>query len=464
MTRTPGVPRTAAGGRRWPRRLAHVAFALCLFGESPGAGGGARGQDAARSVVVAEYDGVIHPIAAEFVDDVLTRAAGSRAEVAVLVLRTPGGLLESTRTIVSRILASPVPVVVFISPAGSRAASAGFLITLAADVAAMSPGTHVGAAHPVSAGGGEAGNETMAEKAAADTAAYARTLAEGRNRNAALAAEAVTKSRAFTEREALEAVPPLIDLAADDLAGLLRQLDGRTVRRFDGRTVTVRTAGAIVERIEPTWRQSVLSAIAHPQLAYLLFTLGMLGLVVELWNPGFVLPGVAGGVCLLLAVFAFQILPVDVTGLLLVLFGMALLGAEVMVPSFGVLGVGGIVALLAGSLMITREVPGITVSYGVILPVVAAAAVVMLGLGRLAAKAQRMRPGTGVDALVGAQAESLAPLGPQQPGQVAVRGEIWRALSDVPVPAGCSLRVVRVTGLTLHVRALEKADPPGGAS
>ena len=320
----------------------------------------------------------------------------------MLVLRTPGGLLESTRTIVSRMLASPVPVVVFISPAGSRAASAGFLITLAADVAAMSPGTHVGAAHPVSASGEQAGSDAMAQKATADTAAYARTLAEGRQRNAALAAEAVTESRAFTEREALDAVPPLIDLAAENLDDLLRQLDGRTVRRFDGGTVTLRTAGARIERMEPTWRQSVLSTIAHPQLAYLLFSLGMLGLVVELWNPGFVLPGVAGGVCLLLAVFAFQILPVDVTGLLLVLFGMALLGAEVMVPSFGVLGIGGIVALVAGSLMITREVPGISVGYGVILPVVGAAAVLVLGLGRLAVRRsedalrhRRGRPGRG---------------------------------------------------------------------
>jgi membrane-bound serine protease (ClpP class) len=439
-------------------------LALCLLLESPGPSRTVRAQGAAPGVVVAEYDGIIHPIAAEFVDDVLTRAARSRAEVAVLVLRTPGGLLESTRAIVSRILASPVPVVVFISPAGSRAASAGFLIILAADVAAMSPGTHVGAAHPVSAGGADAADDTTARKATADTAAYARTLADGRHRNATLAGEAVTESRAFTEREALEAVPPLIDLAADDLDALLRQLDGRTVRRFDGRTVTVRTAGARVERIEPTWRQRALSAIAHPQLAYLLFTLGMLGLVVELWNPGFVLPGVAGGVSLLLAVFAFQILPVDVTGLLLVLFGIALLGAEVMVPSFGVLGIGGIVALIAGSLMITREVPGVSVGYGVILPIAGAAAVLVLGLGRLAVQAQRLRPSAGVDRLVGAHAESLAPIGPQQPGQVRVRGEIWRAVSEVPVPAGRALRVVRVAGLTLHVRALEDAAPPGGES
>jgi membrane-bound serine protease (ClpP class) len=185
---------------------------------------------------------------------------------------------------------------------------------------------------------------------------------------------------------------------------------------------------------------------------------------VEFWNPGFVLPGVAGGVCLLLAVFAFQILPVDVTGLLLVLFGMALLGAEVMVPSFGVLGVGGIVALLAGSLMITREVPGIRVGYGIILPVVGAAAVLVLGLGRLAVQAQRMPSDTGIAGLVGAHAESLAPLGPLQPGQVRVRGEIWRAVSEAPVPAGQAVRVVRVAGLTLHVRALEDDPPPGGES
>jgi membrane-bound serine protease (ClpP class) len=413
-------------------------------------------------VVVAEYDGIIHPIAAEFVDDLLTRAATPRAELAVLILRTPGGLLESTRTIVSRLLESPVPVVVFISPAGARAASAGFLITLAADVAVMSSGTHIGAAHPVSASGGEAGNETMTKKAAADTAAYARTLAQGRQRNAALAAEAVTESRAFTEREALEAVPPLIDLAADDLDALLRQLDGRIVRRFDGRAVTVRTAGAVIERVEPTWRQTVLSTIAHPQLAYLLFTLGMLGLVVEFWNPGFVLPGVAGGLCLLLAVFAFQILPIDVTGLLLVLFGMALLGAEVMVPSFGILGIGGIAALLAGSLMITREVPGIIVGWSVILPAVGAAAVIVIGLGRLAVGAQRRRPHAAKYGLVGMEAESLAPLGPHVQGQVRVRGEIWRAVADVPVPAGRTVRVAGVDGLTLHVRPSDEFDRSGG--
>jgi len=417
-------------------------------------------------VVVGEYDGVIHPIAAEFVADVLDAAERSRARAAVLVLRTPGGLLESTRTIVSRMIASPVPVVVFVAPGGARAASAGFLITLAADVAAMAPGTHIGAAHPVSAGGQPAaeGEGVMAQKAAADTAAYARTLAEARGRNVTLAAEAVTESRAFTEREALAASPPLIDLAADDVPALLQGLDGRQIRRFDGRLVTLRTRDADVERVVPTWRQTVLGAIAHPQVAYLLLTLGMLGLVVEFWNPGFVLPGVAGGLSLLLAFFAFQILPVDVTGLLLLVFGLALLGAEVMTPAFGVLGIGGIVALVAGSLMVTREVPGIRVGLDVILPVVGAAAVIVLGLGRLGLQIQRRQSPAGSHGLAGVSAEALTPLGPDAPGQIRVRGEIWRAVSERPLPAGQRLRVVHVTGLTAHVRASDDAEPAGDST
>jgi membrane-bound serine protease (ClpP class) len=193
-----------------------------------------------------------------------------------------------------------------------------------------------------------------------------------------------------------------------------------------------------------------------------LLTLGMLGLIVEFWNPGFVLPGVAGGLCLLLAFFAFQVLPVNLAGLLLLVFGLALLGAELMVPSFGVLGVGGIVALLAGSLMLTRGVPDVRVSYGVILPVVAAAAVVMLGLGRLGLQAQRLPSSGGIAGLVGARGEALTPFEPRRPGQMRVHGEIWRAVSDSPVMAGQELRVVGADGLTLQVQPLEPAEPAGG--
>ena len=421
-------------------------------------------QDNPRHIVVAEYDGIIHPIAAEFFDDVLARADGSGAIATVITLRTPGGLVDSTRTIVSRMISARAPVVVFVSPGGGRAASAGFLIILAADVAVMSPGTHIGAAHPVPAGGESSGGEVMAEKSAQDTAAYARSIAEARQRNASLAAAAVIESRAFTEREALDAKPPLIDFVAADVDDLLGQLDGRVVRRFDGRTVTLSTRGATRQRVEMSRRQSILGTLAHPQIAYLLLTFGMLGLIVEFWNPGLIAPGVAGAVCLLLAFFAFQVLPISLTGVLLIALGLALLGAEVISPAFGALGVAGIIALLAGSLLITREVPGITVSYNVILPAVAAVAAVVGGLGRLALKAQRQPSVAGAEALVGRQGVALTPIGPQQAGQISINGEIWRAVSTGTVLTSQPARVTACEGLTLHVLPVETANPTGGAS
>jgi membrane-bound serine protease (ClpP class) len=405
--------------------------------------------------VVAEYDGIIHPISAEFLDQTIAHADTTGATLTVLVLRTPGGLLESTRAMVSRMIAARAPIVVFVAPSGGRAASAGFILALAADVAAMAPGTHMGAAHPVS-GGGEQVNETLSKKAAEDAAAYARTLAEARGRNVALAAEAVTTSRAFTDREALAARPPLIDLVASDVHDLLRQLDGRTLTRFDGRTITLETTGIVIDQVEMTRRQEFLSAIAHPQIAYLLLTLGMLGLTVELWNPGAILPGVAGGLCLLLAFFAFQVLPVNTIGLLLVAFGVGLLLLELKVPSFGVLGIGGTISLLIGSLMITNEVPGVSVSLGVIVPAVLAISGIMLVLGRLAVAAQRAPAVSGAEGLVGELGRTLTPLAPGTGGQVHVHGEIWRATSDVPVPPARTVRVTAISGLTL---AVEPAEP-----
>ena len=417
---------------------------------------------AAPRVVVAEYDGIIHPITAEFVDEVITRADTIGASVTVLVLRTPGGLLESTRTIVSRMLAARAPVVVYVGPSGARAASAGFVILLAADVAAMAPGTHIGAAHPVSAGGEQPGGETMAKKAASDVAAYVRSLAEGRGRNAVLAAEAVQESRAFTDREALSATPPLIDLVAPSIDELLAQLDGREVKRFDGSPVTVHTAGAAIERPQMTRRQNFLSAIAHPQIAYLLLTLGMLGVTVELWSPGAVLPGVVGGTCLLLAFFAFQVLSVDAVGLLLIVFGVALLVLEIKVPSFGALGIGGTIALLIGSVMVTNDIPGVRVSYQFVVPVALAVAAILLFLGRLAVKAQRIPPVTGAEGLIGKTGRTLTPIGADEPGAVSVHGEIWRATASAPIAAGHDIRVTAVSGLTLHVEASESGGGDGG--
>ena len=412
---------------------------------------GAAGQAAKRPLaVVAELDGIIHPVSAEYLNGTIDQADTSGADVVVFVLRTPGGLLDSTRAIVSRMIVSRAPVVVFVGPSGARAASAGFIITLAADVAVMAPATHIGAAHPVS-GTGQQMDPTMSAKVASDTAAYARSLAEARGRDVELAALAVTESRSFTDHEALAATPPLIDFAARDLDDLLRKLDGRTVRRFDGRTTTVHSANAEIRRVEMTRRQQLLSAIAHPQVAYILMTLGILGLTVELWNPGAVLPGVVGGLALLLAFFAFQIVPVNTAGLLLVIFGLALLVLELKIPSFGALGVGGTISLIIGSVMMTREVPGISVGLGVILAVAIGLAAIVLGLGRLALKAQRLRPQTGIEAMIGEVGRARTPLAADAPGHIDVHGEIWRAVSRAPLPPGAPVRVVEVNGLTLVV-------------
>jgi membrane-bound serine protease (ClpP class) len=420
----------------------------------------AQPESSTRHVIVIEIDGIIQPITAEYFTDAIDQADTTGAELIVLVLRTPGGLLDSTRTMVSRMITSRAPVVVFVGPSGARAASAGFILLEAADVAAMAPGTHAGAAHPVS-GSGEKMDDATSQKAASDAAAYVRTLAEARGRNVALAADAVLQSRAFTDRESLDANPPLIDLDVKDVDELLMQLDGRTIKRFDGRTTTVHTKDAEIRRVDMTGRQRFLSFIAHPQVSYILMTLGLLGLTIELWNPGLIAPGVAGGVCLLLAFFAFQILPVNMAGLLLVVFGIALLFLELKVPSFGALGVGGAVSLILGSLMLTDVVPGVRVGLGIVLPPAIGFVAIFLFLGRLALRAQRRPPVTGAQALVGQLARVRTPLLPDEPGFVDLRGEIWRAVSLVPLPPGHPVRVTRIDGLTLTVEPAELTTSKG---
>jgi len=428
-------------------RVALVAAALVLA-----SGAGIHGQAPSRPVaVVAELDGIIHPVSAEYLTGVIDQADTSAADIVIIVLRTPGGLLESTQTIVSRMITSRAPVAILVAPSGGRAASAGFVLMMAADVAAMAPGTHIGAAHPVS-GSGETMDETTSKKAASDAAAYVRSLAEARGRNVMLAAEAVLESRAFTDREAMTASPPLVEFSAADVDTLLRQLDGKTIKRFDGRTTTLRTANAEVRRIEMSNRQRFLGAIAHPQIAYILLTLGMLGLTIELWSPGAILPGVAGGLCLLLAFFAFQILPVNTIGLLLILFGLALLILELKIPSFGALGVGGTVSLVIGSVMLTRDaIPGVPVGLGFIVPVALAVSAITLFLGRLALQTHRQRSVTGVDGMIGAGGRARNELGPDAAGQVDIHGEIWRAHSASHIAAGQPVRVTAVNGLTLVV-------------
>jgi membrane-bound serine protease (ClpP class) len=416
-------------------------------------------QPAAR-VYTAEIDGIIHPVAAEYVREVITKADADNATLVVFTLRTPGGLVDSTRDINNAIIHAKTPVAVFVGPSGNRAASAGFLITIAADIAAMAPATHIGAAHPV-AGNGEKVDDTMAKKMASDVAAYARTLATQRKRNVALVEQAVLESRSFTEQEALSASPPLIDLIANDVPDLLRKVDGRKIARFDGTSETLHTASAATVKIDMSWQQRVLSTIAHPQVAYLLLTLGTLGLTIELWSPGAVLPGVAGGICLLLAFFAFQVLPVSYAGVLLILFGLGLLVLEVKVTSYGLLGVGGVVSLLLGSMMlIDSPLPELQIGLRLIIPVTLGIAGILLFLVALAVNAQRTQPVTGVSAMLHETGYALTPIEPGGTGHVRTHGEIWTASANERIEAGTPVRVTAVEGLRLRVAADPGAAEP----
>jgi membrane-bound serine protease (ClpP class) len=423
-----------------------TAFLLLLLA----VGGAAR--QAAPVVYTTEVDGIIQPVIAEYLRAAIARADEANAALLVITLRTPGGLLDTTRDINSAIIAARTPIAVFVGPSGKRAASAGFLITIAADVAAMAPGTHIGAAHPVS-GTGEKIDEVMAKKVTSDTASYGRTLAAQRKRNATLIEQAVTESKSYTDQEAISAVPPLIDVVASDIPDLLRKIDGRTITRFDGRTQVLRVAGASTQPIQMTWAQNVLSWIAHPQIAYLLFTLGLLGITVEFWNPGSVFPGVAGGICLLLAFFALQVLPVSSAGILLILLGITLLILEVKVTSFGVLAVGGILSLFFGSLMlIDSPQPELQIGLRMIVPIVLATSGIILFLVRLALKAQRQRPVTGTSGMLAEIGRALTSIDPGGVGRVQAHGEIWTATAQEAVSAGDQVQVVDVKGLLLTVK------------
>ncbi len=432
-------------------RGALAAIAGCLLVQAALQPAASSGPDA-PAVVLAEVDSIIQPVSAEFMIETIDRAEADHAALVVFTLRTPGGLVDSTRAVVTRMLSASMPVAIFVGPSGARAASAGFILTIAADIAAMAPGTHIGAAHPVS-GDGEKMDETMSKKAAQDVAAYVRTLAGGRHRNVMLAEQAVNESRAFTEQEALNASPPLVDLVVRDVPELLEKLNGRIVHRFDGTSTTLRTADARLTKREMTLRQRVLSAIAHPNIAYLLLSLGMLGLTIELWTPGAVLPGIVGGVSLLLAFFALQLLPVNYAGLLLILLGLMLFALEIKVTSYGLLTVGGVVSLVFGSMILMDSpAPEFQLSLRIVLPVALAFAAIAVMLVRLGVAAQRQPAMTGIAGMIGEAGRALTPIAPAHPGRVAVHGEIWDAAAAESIAEGARVRIVSIEGLRVTVR------------
>jgi membrane-bound serine protease (ClpP class) len=392
------------------------------------------------------YDGVINPVAAEYITDGIVAAESAHRAAVVLQLDTPGGLDTSMRIIIKAINASTVPVIVYVSPSGSRAASAGTFITLAAHIAAMAPGTNIGSAHPVSMGGGEM-DEEMKKKVENDAAAYIRSIAEKRGRNAAWAEEAVRKSVNVTEEEAVKL--KIVDLVAADVPTLLAAVDGRTVETSDGKK-QLAIKGADIVRTPLSWRLRLLNALIDPNVAYVLMLLGTYGLLYELMSPGAILPGVVGSICLILAFYAFQTLPINYAGLLLILLAIILFVAEIKVPSYGLLTVGGIVAMFLGSVMLMKsQLPYLRVSLKVIVPSVLGTALFFLFVVGMAVRTFGARPVTGAEGLVGRYGVARSDLAPT--GTVFVHGELWEAQSSETVRRGDEVVVTAVEGLRLRV-------------
>ena len=420
---------------------------------------------AAAEVLVARVDGAIQDVQAEIVADALAEARDTDAALLVLELDTPGGLETSMRAMAQGLLASPVPVAVLVTPSGARAASAGFFLLMAGDVAAMAEGTTTGAAHPVLAIGGlvpvkpDDLDPTLLEKTTNDSLAFLRATAASRGHDPEQAVRAITENRTWTAAEAVDA--DLVDLVARDAADLVQRLDGRTLARVDGPPVTLALEGATLRRLEPSWRQHLLLFLSEPMLAFLLALAGLALLYVEVTHAGAVVPGVAGGLCLVLSLLGFSFLPISAVGVLLIVGGLGLLAVEVFVPGFLVFGIGGAVALAFGAVLLVRgPIPELRIPFVEVLGLVAPFAVLVVVLGRLAQKAHGRRAVTGAEGMPGQVGEVRRTLDPE--GLVFVEGELWRAVASGGVRIEPPARVVvrRVEGLTVVVDPL----PPEGAT
>lgn len=397
-------------------------------------------------VMVIKAAGIVNPVMSEFILKGIDEAVEEGGELVVIELDTPGGLDTSMRSIVKKIITSDIPVAVYVSPSGARAASAGVFITLSAHIAAMAPGTNIGAAHPVGIGGKI--DKTMAEKIVADTAAYIKTLAEKRGRNAEWAEEAVRKSVSITEKEALKL--NVIDIIAPDLKTLLQEIDEKVVETAIGE-VTLKTMDARIKYKEMSLRYKILDLISDPNVAYILMLLGFYGIFFELTNPGAIFPGVFGAISLILALYSFQTLPVNYAGFLLILLGIILFILEIKIASFGLLTIGGIISMIIGSLMLFESpLPFLRVSLKVILPAVILTAIFFSLTITLAVRAYRRKPATGAEGLIGLEGEARTDI--DKEGTVFVHGEIWHVWSDEPIKKGQKVIVDKVEGLKLKVR------------
>jgi len=402
-----------------------------------------------RWVQLIKIDGSINPAVASYVDDSLASASHDGAAALIIELDTPGGLLSSAQHIVKSLLGAPLPVIVYVAPAGAGAASAGTFIAAAANIAAMAPGTTIGAAHPVEEGGGDI-HGALGQKVENFTASFARSIAEQRGRNEDLYEQAVRHSVAIGEREALQ--KHVIDIVAQDLPSLLAQASGRKVS-VEGHEVTLQLADAAVRNARMTAGQSILNILSDPNIVYLLLMGGLIGLYFEFAHPGVYLPGVAGAICLLLALTSFEVLPINLTGFLLILLGVAMLIAEAFVTSYGVLGLGGVIAFVIGSLLfIDTSRTNLAVSRSIIYGAAAGSALIILSVGYVVARDRRRTAKTGAEGLVGEVGEVREPIAPGAPGKMFVHGEIWRAVCNESLPTGARARVTAVKGLEVVVQ------------
>ena len=400
-------------------------------------------------VIVLTVADTINPVTASYIERGIEAGGEKDARCVVIMIDTPGGGLDPTKDIVKTILSSKVPIVLFVAPQGAHAASAGSIIVLASHIAAMSPGTNMGAAHPVSIG--QKMDETMTKKVENDLAAYARSLAEKRGRDVEWAESSIRESKSITEKEALD--KNVIDLIASDLGQLLESIDGEEVQLDDGSIVRVNTKNAYVERLEPTWRDKALSAIANPNIAYILLIIGIYGILFELMHPGAIYPGVIGAISLVIAFFALQMLPVNYAGLVLILIGIVLFIVEIKVISYGMLTVGGIVCVIVGSMMLISEpLTGVGVSLKYIIPVAVFTAALVVFLGSLAVKAHSKKPTTGGKGLIGSIGTVQEPVSDKKGGKVFVQGELWNALSKEHIEVGEEVEVLSVQGLRIVVK------------
>ena len=398
-------------------------------------------------MVEIDLDDIVEPVTAEYVENGIRSANEHNAAAILLELSTPGGLETSMRDIIRAIISSRVPVITYVAPSGSRAASAGFFILLSGDVAAMAPGTNTGAAHPVMMGNADIG-KTMETKIENDAAAYIRSIAGKRGRNTQLAEEGVRQSKSFTEKEALD--NHLIDLVANSPQDLFNALDGRTIARFEGGSTVLRLAGASLQPFTMSTRERLLARIADPNIAFILAAVGALCLYVEFTHPGMVLPGAAGALAMVLALYAFHLLPINFTGVVLILLALVLFALEVKANSHGVLAAGGIVAMVVGALILVQSpLPGAAISLGTALSVTIPVAVITVILLRLAVIARRAKSITGEQGMINQVGVARTDLAPE--GKVLVRGEIWEARAARPVASGARVRVRQVDGLKLVV-------------